>query len=285
MFNYDGAHALIRKARSSTIRNSINSRELLEACLAAVWGPARQKGASVLMYHRFHPSEPAKWTVTTAVFERQLQWLLAHHYRFERLRAVVSSHLGSSTIPLQHTVALSVDDGDRSIYTEMYPLIRRYCVPVTLFIYPSTISVTPGFLSWEELDEMIRSGYVDVQSHSLTHPSFREERARRSPADFLTFLDCELSQSRTWLAGQLGTKIDLLAWPHGVHDAEMEEVAARTGYVAAFGVKQRSKPAANRFAIPRVHVADRHQANRLGVRLAMAEQLHMHCYADGARLR
>jgi peptidoglycan/xylan/chitin deacetylase (PgdA/CDA1 family) len=37
-------------------------------------------------------------------------------------------------------VAITVDDGHLSVYTELYPLILKHRPPVTLFIYPSAIS-------------------------------------------------------------------------------------------------------------------------------------------------
>jgi hypothetical protein len=71
-------------------------------------------------------------------------------------------------------VAITVDDGHRSVYTDLYPRIVRLRQPVTLFIYPSAISNAPYALTWAKLSEMARSGLVDEQSHTYWHPNFHQ---------------------------------------------------------------------------------------------------------------
>ncbi len=250
---------------------TINSRDFVEAGLSAVWTPVRQRGTAVLMYHCFHPDAPAKWTVTTPVLEKQLQWLKRRNYSVKTLKSVLAGlEQGSAE---RHAVAITVDDGDRSVYTEMFPLIRDYRIPVTLFVYPSAISVAPEALSWAQLETMLASGLVDVQSHSLTHPSFREERARRRLTDFMAFAAHELRESRAMLADRLGVTADVLAWPHGVHNRLLENMAEDAGYTAAFSVKGDAKKPSNRFAIPRVNVAERHRGNRFDLHLSLSPQL------------
>lgn len=224
------------------------------------------------MYHYFHPTEPGRWTVTTPVLDAQLQWLIGNDYKIERLRTIVDGLRNSPSTLSSHTLAITVDDGDISVYTEMFPLLKRYQVPVTLFVYPSAISTT-GFVTWDQLREMVESGLVDVESHSLSHPSFRDERARRTPSEFSELLDRELTQPRKILSEKYGRDVDLLAWPHGVHDQEMRDAAFRAGYKAAFDVKHRPGLDANLLAIPRVNIAQRHRDNRLGVRLALSPQI------------
>ena len=150
--------------------------------LAAAPSPAPVADPSVpiLLYHRFHPSVPGSTTVTTPAFEEQLGWLAERHYKVERLASVVAAlRAGAPLDPM--TVAITVDDGRRSQYTEMFPIVLRHKVPVTLFVYTDAISVEPDALTWAEIDEMLKSGLVDVQSHTCSHPNFDKERARRSP--------------------------------------------------------------------------------------------------------
>jgi peptidoglycan/xylan/chitin deacetylase (PgdA/CDA1 family) len=257
----------------------MNFGELTEAVIAAVWTPDRSAGVSVLMYHYFHPENAGTWTVTTPTLSSQLLWLAAHHYTIQPLREVVSGLQSSPATVIPHAVAITVDDGEASVYTEMFPLIKRFRIPVTLFVYTSVISSASKFLTWDQLREMVDSGLVDVQSHTLTHPWFQKERERRSRDDFCAFLDAELRQSREILGKRLGVNADLLAWPYGIHDAELEAAASQAGYVAAFGVKYRPECATNPFALPRVNIAERHRGNRLGVRLARAGQI----VSDGSR--
>ena len=256
-----------------TIRHAAAiARALAAAALLAAIGSlgsarAEDPGVPILLYHRFHPTEPGSTTVTTPVFEEQLAWLAEHHYTVVRLGSVVDALRASRELEPQ-TVAITVDDGRRSQYTEMFPIIQRYHAPVTLFVYTDAISYEPDALTWEEIGEMLKSGLVDVQSHTCSHPFFEKERARRSAADYQSFVATELTKSKKTLEERLGRPVDLLAWPYGVFDSALEQAAARAGYVAAFSVEDRlARAGEDLFSLPRIVVSDRARGARLAALL------------------
>src|SRR5438045_9393133 len=109
----------------------------------------------------------------------------------------------------------------------MYPIVRKYNVPVTLFIYPGAISEGKHALKWDQLKELMRSGLLDIQAHTLTHPNFKQERKHLSQAAYEKFVHRELFESREILEDKLGIKVDLLAWPFGIYDSYLEQQAVR----------------------------------------------------------
>jgi len=227
-------------------------------------------GAPILLYHRFDPSRTGSTTVTDAAFEAQLDWMEHHGYRVAPLQTIVAD-IAAGRQPPDHTVAITVDDGRRSQYTDMFPIILRHHTPVTLFVYTRAISYEPDALTWDMIEEMRRSGLVDVQSHTCTHPNFAVERRRRSAADFASLVDVELSQSKAILERRLGRPVSYLAWPYGEYDRELERAAQQARYEAAFGVADRlAAPGGDLFAIPRIVVTDRDRDERLQSLLAGA---------------
>ncbi len=256
---------MIRHA--ATIALALAGAALMAAIVSLGAARAEDPGVPILLYHRFHPTEPGSTTVTTPVFEEQLAWLAENHYAVVRLGSVVDALHGGR--PLEpRTVAITVDDGRRSQYTEMFPIIQRRHAPVTLFVYTDAISVEPDALTWEEIGEMLKSGLVDVQSHTCSHPFFEKERARRSAADYAAFVATELTKSKKTLEDRLRRPIDLLAWPYGVFDSALERAAARAGYVAAFSVGDRlARPGDDLFSLPRVTVSDRDRGPRFAALL------------------
>lgn len=244
----------------------IRSQATILRCLAgavllatvASLAPARaaDPGIPILLYHRFHPTQAGSTTVTTPVFEEQLAWLAEHHFSVVRLGSVVAALRGNGQLAPQ-TVVITVDDGRRSQYTQMFPIIQRYHVPVTLFVYTNAISYEPDALTWEEIGEMVNSGLVDVQSHTCSHPFFERERARRSPSDYEAFVATELGKSKKTLEERLNRPVDLLAWPYGIFDSALERAAARAGYVAAFSVVGRlAHSGEDLFSLPRIVVSN-----------------------------
>lgn len=232
---------------------------ILVVCLLLVFGGSAIKGQEIpiLVYHRFDPAMPGLTTIRTSTLESQLEWLEDHHYQILSLHAVTDRLRGMGDRANARMVAITVDDGHRSVYTEMFPIILKHRVPVTLFIYPSAISKASYALTWEQIREMERSGLVDVQSHTLWHPNFLKERARLSNAEYAAFVDKQLTDSKTVISSRLGGQVDSLAWPFGIHDSYLEDAAKRAGYRTAFAFSGGpARVGCNMLAIPRIPVSD-----------------------------
>lgn len=226
-------------------------------------------GAAILVYHRFGPTAGST-TVSDAALDEQLAWL-ASHVRVAPLRSVIEALRSGPPTAGRPCVAITADDGHQSIYTDLYPRIRRYRLPVTLFIYPSAISNASYALTWAELNEMVASGLVDVQSHTYWHPNFHQEKTRRSPADYRDFVDTQLVHSKQRLETQFGHPVDMLAWPFGIYDDELGGAARQAGYIAGFVLGNRiAVPGANPLALPRLWMSDSDRASRLARMLATA---------------
>ena len=68
------------------------------------------------------------------------------------------------------------------------------------------------------------------------------------------------------LEQRLGGKVDLLAWPFGIHDDQLEQWAQAAGYVAAFTIDRRPVTRSeNVMSLPRSIVTDADRGNRFGV--------------------
>lgn len=227
------------------------------AAALALAAPARgaDGAAPVLVYHRFGPSAADSMTVRTAAFAAQLDYLQRNGYTVVPLRQLAERG-GRERLP-EKALAISVDDGHRSVYTEMLPLVRRYRIPVTLFIYPSAIANASYALTWAQLEELRDSGLFDIQSHTYWHPNFKQERRRLAPAAYRDFVRMQLVKPRQVLARRLGIAADLLAWPFGIYDDELIAAAAEAGYVAGFTLERRHPRAADRpLALPRYLMTD-----------------------------
>lgn len=224
---------------------------------------AARGGVPILLYHRFAAVATDSMVVSADVFEEQLAWLHAHHYRVIPLRELVDSLRDPAAAVPAHAVVIVADDGRESVYGIMLPLLRRYRFPVTLFVYPSAISNASYALTWDQLAAMQRTGLVDVQSHTWWYPNFLRERARLRPEAYRTFAMTQFLRSRELIRQHLGGNVDMLAWPFGIHDPELRRWAAAAGYVAAFTlVRAPVTRADDLLALPRYLVTERDRGAR-----------------------
>ncbi len=210
-------------------------------------------GVSILLYHRFGPTVADSMTVTTAVFESHLRYLKDNGYTVVPLTRLVDYCRGKTATLLPSKAAVIVaDDGHKSVYTYMLPLIKKYHVPVTLFLYPSAISNASYAMTWDQIRDLKKTGLFDLQGHTYWHPNFIIEKKRLSPAEYEKFVDMQLRKSKEKLEKELGVTISMLAWPFGIYDDQLVKKAAAAGYVAAFTIERRPvRPSDKIMELPR----------------------------------
>ncbi|MDO8431025.1 MAG: polysaccharide deacetylase family protein [Candidatus Binatus sp.] len=236
---------------------------ILALCLSAVTLVAIAASASesataatILVYHRFGPVVADSMTVTTEVFASQLRYLHDHGYTVVPLRDVVNFAAGYGELP-PRAVAITADDGHRTVFSDMKPLVERYRIPVTLFIYPSAISNASYAMTWEQLVELKATGLFSVESHTYWHPNFHIDKRRLSAENYEKFVDTQLNKSRQVLDHRLGGRVTMLSWPFGIYDDELIAAATKSGYVAAVTIERRKVTRGdNVMALPRFIVTN-----------------------------
>lgn len=251
------------------MRNTIYCRLLLVATglliigaapTAPLCGAVKASGHEVLIfdYHRFNTFRADSMTVRLSVFKFQLQYMAEHGYHFIPLARYVAYKEGKAPPPPPRSVVITMDDGHESVYTEALPLVEKYRIPVTLFIYPSAISNARYAMTWQQLRALKATGLFDIQSHTYWHPNFKIEKRRMTQAQYNKFVDVQLRRSRDVLDRKLGIHVSMLAWPFGIYDPTLTHDASQVGYAAAFGLDGRhAGDSDNIMGISRYLVTDR----------------------------
>jgi peptidoglycan/xylan/chitin deacetylase (PgdA/CDA1 family) len=137
----------------------------------------------------FHSTEPS-------TFEAMLLFLKANKYQTLTTDEYYDILRGNKKFKPDNTVLLTFDDGNGSVWSVVYPLLKKYGYRATVFLVPNLIkgsnhyypnlddvwyghatiekvlqresSVQP-FVTWEEIKVMHESGVIDFQSHTLDH--------------------------------------------------------------------------------------------------------------------
>ncbi len=218
---------------------------------------AEPPGVPVLCYHRFGPRFADSMTTTTPVFEAQLKWLQENGYTVIPLRTLVDYLLGQGPPPPPKAVVITADDAHKTVYTDMLPLVKKYNIPVTIFVYPSAVSRADYVMTWEQLKELQDTGLFDLQSHTFWHPNFKKEKKKLKPEEYQKLVHDQLTKSKASLERRFGKTVDILAWPFGIYDEELEQAAAKAGYVAAFSIERRlANPSERIMAQPRYIITE-----------------------------
>jgi peptidoglycan/xylan/chitin deacetylase (PgdA/CDA1 family) len=217
----------------------------------------------IFVYHRFGPTVSDSMTITTSVFESHIQSFMENGFQVVALRDLVAGSSQRTSLSSRQ-IAITIDDGHKTVYTEALPIIKKYRIPVTLFLYPSNLSNASYAMTWEQLGEMKATGLVDFQSHTYWHPNFKKDKDRLRPTDYEKFVEIQLKKSKETLEKHLQLKVDMLAWPFGIYDSWLMAKAADAGYVAAFTIDRHHASSSDHpMALPRYLITNGDQGKVL----------------------
>jgi len=201
--------------------------------------PVASQGVHVpiLLYHRFGPTVADGMTIKTSVFEEHLKYLRDNGYKVIPLKALVDYYQKKGPAPAPKSVVIVEDDAHKTVYSDMFPLVKKYNIPVTVFVYPSAISNAKYAMTWDQIRNLKKSGLFDIQSHTFWHPNFRKDKKKMSPAEYEKSVNTQLKKSKDRLEKEVGSTVDLLAWPFGIYDDYLLKKAADFGYRATFTIE------------------------------------------------
>ena len=216
----------------------------------------------VLAYHDVaEPGDAVSrdFAITPRQFADQLVWLRQNGYHPVSIQQILQARSTGEPLPA-NPVLISFDDGYRSVFTNVYPLLQRYQVPAVVsvvgrWLEPQSGPVQYGdgsldrtaFLSWPQLRQMQASGLVDVASHSYDlhrgitgNPQGNSEPAAttrqflgrdgyESEASYRQRLHDDLARNSALIQRQLGRRPRVIAWPYGRYNAVAIRVAEQLG--------------------------------------------------------
>lgn len=121
-------------------------------------------------------------------------------------------------------VALTFDDGMRSVFEHALPVIRAHAIPAHLFLataaagrdnrWPGQPAQAPRLemLNWNQVEALHAAG-VRIESHTHNHPDLRllDDAA----------IDTECDMADRLIEQRLGRRPAYFAYPYGYHDARV----------------------------------------------------------------
>ncbi len=205
---------------------------LLLAALPA-WGDA-----VVLLYHHVGRDTPPSTSVTPRLFADHLDYLQQHHYQVVPLSRIVSAVRSGSPLP-DRTVAITFDDGYRSVYRQAAPLLARHGYPFAVFVTTGYVDAGSGdFMTWDELRALEKQG-AEIANHSRSHEHYVYRPPAESPAQWQRSIRADIQGAQQRLEDELDHPLHALAYPYGEFRPALTALAADLGFTA-FG--QQSGP-------------------------------------------
>ena len=179
------------------------------------------EGVSVLMYHMIGDEQGNAAIMTEANLRIQMNYLRDHGYHPITMQELYDYVTKGAPLP-EKPVCITFDDGYLDSYTIVYPLMKEYGFPWTLFLITDDVGKPYNRMTWDQLKEMANSHAVTIASHTLSHPKLHNLATRAEK-------EKEIVEANKALKYQLGIDNVWLAYPYGDYDDEVIDICKKAG--------------------------------------------------------
>lgn len=217
---------------------------------------------TILSYHEISEKSETldtTYAVSPANFEAQIQWFIKNGYHFIDVDAVLQYRKNGKPLP-DKAVLMTFDDGYASVYDNAFPIIKKYKVPIVIALVGSWLEARDmadfnghmiprdKFLSQMHLKEMVKSGLVEIASHThslhkgiagnpqgsmqpavRTRQWFAHTQKYEDEASYQKRVYNDLLKNNTFLEKYTGQKPRIIVWPYGHYNIEVRKIAEKLG--------------------------------------------------------
>lgn len=218
----------------------------------------------VLSYHEIASEKNSlipEFAITEQQFKSHLDWLAKNGYQFVSIDQVVAAQKGLKALE-KKSVLLTFDDGYASFYHNVFPIIEQRKIPVLISVVGSWLATENNgkiqfgdaslsrdqMLSWEQLQSLQKSGWVEVASHSYdlhrgilgnpqgnTQPAATtrlyepKDKSYETDASYVKRIKQDMLKNSQLLT-QHGIKSPrVMVWPYGSYNQKTVELAQQVG--------------------------------------------------------
>ena len=197
----------------------------------------RRSGIPILMYHSIDPVRSIL-SVSPPLFQQQMDWLHRQKFTVISLSELVKT-LKDNTPQPECSAVLTFDDAYESLYQHVFPVLKRYGFPASIFIvagrsgghndWPGQPAGIPHLpvLGWNQIREMDAAG-IEFGAHTIHHP-----RLDRLPDDQARI---EILGSKRIIEEQLGHSIGSFAYPYGRFNTTIK-IIVQSAFSCACGTR------------------------------------------------
>ena len=241
------------KAKNLKTQKTIESESF-----CAIVAPNEIDSVIVIMYHNFVSEEDIKngiefdeYSISPSDFEQDLIWLKENGYVTITSAELLRFLENKEQLP-KKAIILSIDDGSLGVYTNAWPLLKKYGMKADFNVIGAQIDamwdllhlgetrdgMSAPFCSWEELIEMQKSGEINICSHTYgMHVYDRENRVgmsmmeNESVEEFAQAVKKDYNLALSCIEGWTGIMTETVAYPYSKRSAVGDEIVLKnTGY-------------------------------------------------------
>jgi peptidoglycan/xylan/chitin deacetylase (PgdA/CDA1 family) len=192
----------------------------------------------ILQYHHISETTPRSTSTTPEMFAAHLEHIHKQGYAIVPLENIVALLKDGKPLP-DKTAVITFDDGYESVYSQAFPLLKKYDYPFTVFVNTKPLGQQLSqFVTWQQLREMAQSG-ATIANHSLSHPHLLRKKDKETDQQWLDRISNEVMSAEKTIEKETQQQHKMFAYPYGEYNKAVQGLMKKLGFVS-FG--QQSGP-------------------------------------------
>lgn len=209
------------------------------------------------------------YAVDTGTLTAIFSWLQANNYHTITVKQIEASRRGGKPLP-PRAVLLTFDDGYRSHYTKVLPLLERFNYPAVMGLVTAWIDAPPDvpirisdkvqvprdyFLSWDEVQKLGASRLVELACHThnlhhgavanpqgnelpatTSHLYLQDEKRYETDAEFEARVHNDLQTCIRQIRERTGIVARSMVWPYGAENQPVRRISTSLGMNIQFSL-------------------------------------------------
>lgn len=204
----------------------------------------------VIMYHHISakPELMGTYVISPEEFENDIKYLSENGYTSVSAAQVISCVRKKTALP-KKPVMITFDDGFESFYTYAVPILKKYgfCAVMAVvgayadkFTEANDHNVDYSYLTWDEIEELSKCGYVEIANHTYNlHTTALGRKGCSSVCgeDYECYkenMKTDILKFQKDIEKRIGKKIRIFAYPFGFWGEQSERVLEEFQFDIAF---------------------------------------------------
>ncbi|ABI89068.1 poly-beta-1,6-N-acetyl-D-glucosamine N-deacetylase PgaB [Burkholderia ambifaria AMMD] len=209
------------------------------------------------------------FAVDTGTLTAIFSWLQTNNYHTITVKQIEESRHGGKPLP-PRSVLLTFDDGFRSHYTKVLPLLERFKYPAVMGIVTAWIDTPPNapirisdkvqvprdyFLSWDEVKKLGQSHLVELGCHThnlhhgaianpqgnelpatTSHLYLQDQKRYETDAEFEARVHNDLQTCVRQIREHTGIVARSMVWPYGAENQPVRKISTSLGMDIQFSL-------------------------------------------------
>lgn len=205
----------------------------------------------IIMYHEVKDFKLGKDVISPYELESDLIYLKDNQYSTITMTQLIDYAESGTDLP-KNPIILSFDDGYLSTYVNVLPLLKKYNMKIAFSVIGVNIddftrvpdsNIDYSHVTWDQLNEMLETGLVEVQNHTYNLHRAGKGRtgcmqmAGESLSHYEEILKNDVGDFQDQLTRMTGCTPNTFTYPYGRFSTNTDPVLKEMGFKATLTCK------------------------------------------------